>query len=264
MNNPQNNFYYNPSPTGEGREGDWGLGVQGMIFAAGLGTRFKPWTNKHPKALAVVNGKSLLQHNIEYLQQYGITNVVVNVHHFAGQIVDALQKNKGWGSNITISDETDAVLETGGGIKKAEPLFTADTIVVINVDILTDLDLGRLITYHHQHQPLSTLAITSRTTSRYFLFDEQDTLCGWRNTKTGEEKIARQAAAYYQKAFSGIHVISKRLLSLIPRQGKFSIVDTYLELAPTHTIKGFDHSGSRFIDVGKPDSVAQAEQLFAR
>lgn len=239
-------------------------GVEGMIFAAGLGTRFKPWTDKHPKALAVVNGKSLLQHNIEYLQQYGITNVVVNVHHFAGQIVDALQKNKGWGSTVTISDETDAVLETGGGIKKAEPLFTADTIVIINVDILTDLDLGRLISYHQQHRPVSTLAVTNRTTSRYFLFNEQDTLCGWRNTKTGEEKIARQATTYHPKAFSGIHVISKELLSLIQRQGKFSIVDAYLELAPKHIIKGFDHSGSKFIDVGKPDSVAQAEQLFAQ
>jgi N-acetyl-alpha-D-muramate 1-phosphate uridylyltransferase len=244
MNNPPNTYF------------------QGMIFAAGLGTRFKPWTNKHPKALAVVNGKSLLQRNIEYLQQYGITNVVVNVHHFADQIVDALQKNKGWGSNITISDETDMVLETGGGIKKAEPLFITDTIVVINVDILTDLDLGKLIAFHQQHEPLSTLAITNRTTSRYFLFDENNTLCGWRNTKTGEEKIARPAMNYVPKAFSGIHVISKKLLSLIQRQGKFSIVDTYLGLAAAHTIKGFDHSGSRFIDVGKPDSVAQAEQLF--
>jgi NDP-sugar pyrophosphorylase family protein len=236
--------------------------LQGMIFAAGLGTRFKPWTDKHPKALAVVNSKSLLQRNIEYLQQFGITKVVVNVHHFAGQIVDALHQNNGWGSEITISDETDMVLETGGGIKKASPLFTADTIVVINVDILTDLDLGKLIAFHQQHEPISTIAITNRTTSRYFLFDEHDTLCGWRNTKTGEEKIARPAKTYYPKAFSGIHVISKKLLSLIQREGKFSIVDVYLELAANHTIKGFDHSGSRFIDVGKPDSVAQAEKLF--
>jgi len=237
-------------------------GIQGMIFAAGLGTRFKPWTDKHPKALAIVNGKSLLQRNIEYLQQYGITNVVVNVHHFADQITDALEKNKGWGSHITISDETDMVLETGGGLKKAAPLFTSDTIVVINVDILTDLNLGNLIAFHRQHNPASTLAITNRTTSRYFLFDNNNTLCGWRNTKTGEEKIARTASEYIPKAFSGIHVISKKLLSLIQREGKFSIVDTYLELAPSHIIKGYDHSGSRFIDVGKPDSVAQAELLF--
>jgi MurNAc alpha-1-phosphate uridylyltransferase len=237
--------------------------LQGMIFAAGLGTRFKPWTDKHPKALAVINGKSLLQRNIQYLQQYGITNVVVNVHHFAGQIIDALEQNKGWGSHITISDETDMVLETGGGIKKAEPLFTSDTIVVINVDILTDLDLGKVIAYHHQHNPLSTIAITNRITSRYFLFDENNTLCGWRNTKTGEERIAREAKEYIPKAFSGIHVISKKLLPLIQQQGKFSIVDTYLDLAKSHSIKGYDHSGSKFIDVGKPESVAQAESLFS-
>jgi len=235
-----------------------------MILAAGLGTRFKPWTDKHPKALAVVHGKSLLQHNIEYLQQYGITNVVVNVHHFADQIVSAIEKNKGWGSTITISDETDVVLETGGGFKKAAPLFTADTIVVINVDILTDLDLGKFIAFHKQHEPLSTLAISNRSTSRYFLFDEANALCGWRNTKTGEEKIARTNPIYIPKAFSGIHVIDKKLLSLIQREGKFSMVDVYLDLAATHTIKGFDHSGSKFIDVGKPDSVAQAELLFSK
>lgn len=238
--------------------------VEGMIFAAGLGTRFKPWTDKHPKALAVVHGKSLLQRNIEYLQQYGITHVVVNVHHFAGQIVDAIEKNKGWGSTITVSDETDEVLETGGGLKKAAPLFTADTIVIINVDILTDLNLGGLIAYHQQQHPVATLAVTNRTTSRYFLFDETNTLCGWRNTKTGEEKIARTNPTYLPKAFSGIHVISKQLLSLIGREGKFSMVDVYLDLAKTSTIKGFDHSGSRFIDVGKPDSVAQAELLFSK
>lgn len=236
--------------------------LQAMILAAGLGTRFKPWTDHHPKALAVIKGKSLLQRNIEFLQQYGITNVVVNVHHFAGQIIEAIQNNKGWGSTITISDESDVVLETGGGLLKAAPLFTASTIVLINVDILTDLDLGRMIDFHIQHQPLSTLAITNRTTSRYFLFNDQDMLCGWRNTKTGEEKIARQAASYYQKAFSGIHVIDKKLLSVIRQKGKFSMVDVYLDLAAHHTIKGFDHSGTRFIDVGKPESVSQAEALF--
>lgn len=236
--------------------------IQAMIFAAGLGTRFKPWTDHHPKALAVIKGKSLLQRNVEYLKQYGITDVVVNVHHFADQIVEAIEKNKGWGSHITISDETDVVLETGGGLKKAAPFLTANTIVVINVDILTDLDLGRMIDFHHSHQPLSTIAITDRTTARYFLFDEENTLCGWRNTKTGEEKIARKAGQYFQKAFSGIHVLDKKILTTIRQQGKFSMVDAYLDLAATHTIKGFDHSGSRFIDVGKPDSVAAAEALF--
>src|SRR5258708_40244200 len=109
-------------------------GVGGMIFAAGVGSRFKPWTDQHPKALAIINGKSLLQRNIEYLQGFGITDIVINVHHFADQVIAALEENKGWGSNIRISDESAALLETGGGLKKASPLFTCDHIVIINAD----------------------------------------------------------------------------------------------------------------------------------
>jgi N-acetyl-alpha-D-muramate 1-phosphate uridylyltransferase len=236
--------------------------MQGIIFAAGLGTRFKPWTDKHPKALAVINGKSLLQRNIEYLQQYGINEVVVNVHHFSDQLIQTIQQNKGWGSRITISDETDEVLETGGGLKKAAPLFTRSTIVIINADILTDLDLGKMIQYHQQQQALATLAVTGRTTSRYFLFNTNGVLCGWRNIKTGEEKISRLAHPFIPKAFSGIHVIDQRLLPMIKQEGKFSMVDVYLDLAKTQTIQSFDHTGSRFIDVGKPEAVTQAETLF--
>lgn len=236
--------------------------IQAMIFAAGLGTRFKPWTDQHPKALAVVNGKSLLQRNVEYLQLYGIKEVVVNVHHFSGQIVDALKRNNGWGSNIIISDEADEVLETGGGLKKAAPLFSAETIAIINADILTDLDLGKMIEYHCANKSLATLATTGRSTSRYFLFNDKNELCGWRNTKTGEEKISRPAKAYFQKAFSGIHVIEKNLIPLIQQSGKFSMVDVYLGLSPHHQILSFDHSGSKFIDVGKPESVVVAESMF--
>ena len=117
-----------------------------MIFSAGLGTRFKPWTDKHPKALAEINGKPLLQHNIEYLAKYGITDVIVNVHHFADQIIDAVKKNKGWGSNIIISDETEEVLETGGGLLKAKDLFKpGEKFITCNADILTDLSIGKLI-----------------------------------------------------------------------------------------------------------------------
>lgn len=235
-----------------------------MIFAAGLGTRFKPWTDQHPKALAVINGKSLLQRNIEYLQQYDIDDVVVNVHHFADQIIQAVEENNGWGSKISISDESDAVLETGGGLKKAAHFFsnTVTPIVIINVDILTDLDLGAMLQSHRTAQPLATLAVSDRSTSRYFLFDEENALAGWRNVSTGEEKISRPATNYVQKAFSGIHVINPAILPMIRQEGKFSMVDLYLQLAKTQTIRAFDHSGSRFIDVGKPDSVAKAEQLF--
>jgi MurNAc alpha-1-phosphate uridylyltransferase len=242
--------------------------TRAMILAAGLGTRFKPWTDRHPKALAAVNGKSLLQRNIEYLQQYGIRDIVVNVHHFAPQIVEAIAMNKGWGSKITISDETEQVLETGGGLNKARPFLEGAPFVLMNVDILTDMDLSSFIAEHFRRRPLATLAVTTRTTSRYFLFDREDQLCGWRNTLTGEEKIARvnepgTAGALIPKAFSGIHIIDPAIFSLISRKGKFSMVDLYLDLAADHSIRGFDHSQSLLIDVGKPESAERAAQLFA-
>lgn len=237
--------------------------MKAMILAAGLGTRFKPWTDKHPKALAVVNGKSLLQRNIEYLQNHGIRDVIVNVHHFAGQIMQSIDQNKGWGSDIVISDEREEVLETGGGLKKAANHLQDGSFVLINVDILTDLDLGAMIHYQQQLMPLATLAVTNRSTSRYFLFDHFHNLCGWRNNKTGEEKISRTSADNTPRAFSGIHIIDARIFSLMQQRGKFSMVDVYLELAKSEIIKGFDHTGSKFIDVGKPESVAVAESLFS-
>jgi N-acetyl-alpha-D-muramate 1-phosphate uridylyltransferase len=232
-----------------------------MILAAGLGTRFAPWTDRHPKALAPVNGKSLLQRNIEYLQVYGIRDVVVNVHHFAPQIINALVVNDGWGSKITISDESDQVLETGGGLQKARPFLDKGPFVLMNADVLTDMDLGKMIDDHLRHHQLATLAVTDRSTSRYFLFDGNQELCGWRNVKTGQERIAR-AVDGTPKAFSGIHVIDPAIFPLITREGKFSIVDVYLDLAGDRAIRSFDHSQTKFIDVGKPESVAQAEALF--
>jgi len=233
-----------------------------MILAAGLGTRFKPWTDKHPKALAPVNGKSLLQRNIEYLQQYGIREIVVNVHHFADQITEALHAAKGWGSEIFISDETAAVLETGGGLKKACPWLEKAPFVLMNVDILTDMDLGAMIRDHFAHRPLATLAVTNRSTTRYFLFDEADELCGWRNVQTGQERLSRAADPLIQKAFSGIHVIDPAIFGLMRLDGKFSTVDLYLDLAAGQTIRGYDHSDSKLIDVGKPASTEEAERLF--
>src|ERR1051326_2493652 len=142
-------------------------GVGGaMIFCAGLGTRFKPWTDKHPKALAPVNGKSLLQRNVEYLQQRGIKDVIVNIHHFGKQVIDAIKQNNGWGSDIVISDETNELLETGGGLLKAKDLFDRGTrFITCNVDILTDLDLNKLLAFHEEHKPLISFAVTKRKTS---------------------------------------------------------------------------------------------------
>ena len=241
-------------------------GLGGMILAAGLGSRLKPWTDAHPKALAIVNGKTLLQRNIEYLQQHKITEVVVNVHHFADQIVGAIDKNNGWGSRIIISDETEHLLETGGGFLKAAPLFEAcKTIVLMNVDILTDFNLQSAINYHQDKKPLATLATTDRKTSRYFLFDEGNNLCGWKNINTGEERPdgILKSNQTTPKAFSGIHIIEPEIFTLIQQRGKFSMVDVYLDLMDEQTIKSFDHSEARFIDVGKPESILKAEILFA-
>ena len=237
--------------------------MKAMILAAGLGTRFKPWTDEHPKALALVNGKSLLERNIVYLQSFGIKEVMVNVHHFADQVRHAIIANNGWGSNITISDETGEVLETGGGLKKAAGYFDYGSFVLMNVDILTDLDLEAMAFYHEERKPLVTLAVTDRKSSRHFLFDQNNRLSGWRNTKTGEEKISIPASPLTEKAFSGIHIISPEIFPLIHRQGKFSIVDVYLELAALHPILGFDDFGSKLVDVGRVESVEVAEQLFS-
>ncbi|HEX6179606.1 MAG TPA: nucleotidyltransferase family protein [Chitinophagaceae bacterium] len=237
--------------------------MKAMIFSAGLGTRFKPWTEKHPKALAPVNGKPLLQRNIEYLQQFGIREVIVNVHHFPDQIIAAVQQNKGWGSEIIISDESEVVLETGGGLKKAQAYFDNDEpFVTINVDILTSLDLNKLLQFHQQHKPLISFAVTDRKTSRNFLFDDNMRLCGWRNNTTGEERISIEKIGLIPKAYSCVVVFEPKVFPLIQRQGKFSLVDVYLDLAADNLIMGYDHTGDKLVDVGKPESVAVAEKQF--
>ena len=239
--------------------------MKAMIFSAGLGTRFKPWTDDHPKALALVNGKSLLQRNIEYLQQYGIRDVLINVHHFAPQVIEVIKNNDGWGSNITISDESSELLETGGGLLKAKKYLAGnEPFVTLNVDILTDLNLHKLIEFHHQMQPLISFGVTNRKTSRYFLFDEHSRLCGWRNVKTNEERIAIAKPGLIQKAYSCVVVFQPEIFSLITQTGKFSLTETYLDLAKDHLILGYDHSGDKLVDVGRPESVAVAEGLFGQ
>ena len=236
-----------------------------MLFAAGLGTRLKPFTDKHPKALAQVNGKTLLQHNIEYLQQFGIRKVVVNVHHFADQIIKIIEENNGWGSEVLISDESNEVLETGGGLLKAAPFFKEfENIILMNVDILTNLKLDKMMSNHSSSKALVTLAVTKRDTSRYFIFNQQNELCGWMNTKTNEIKGVEYFDETKQKklAFSGIHIIQQKMLSLIKQTGKFSLVDVYLDLMKTQSIKAFDHSDDLLIDVGKPESLSLAATMF--
>ena len=234
-----------------------------MLFAAGLGTRFKPWTDKHPKALAMVNGKTLLQRNIEYLRKYDITDVVVNVHHFPEQIIDTIEKNNAWGSTITISDESDEILETGGGLIKAKHLLFRDTVLTLNVDMLTEINIKHFLVHHQQENALITVAVSERVTSRYLLFNKYNRLIGWRNKNTGEDKIVIQAKDIFEKAYSGMAIFQPEALDLITLRGKFSLIDAYLQLAPQNKIAAYDHTGERLIDVGKPENVKVAEQMFS-
>ena len=243
--------------------------MNALILAAGLGTRLKPFTDMHPKALAVVNGKPVLQRNIEYLQRFGITNVIVNVHHFASQIINAIEANNGWGSSVTISDERDAILETGGGIKKAAWfLQQTEDCVVINADILTDMPLNEMIVEHKMTMSMATLATTERTSSRYLLFNSSNQLSGWRNVKTGEEKIPIPVETahgmFVPKAFSGIQVLNSQIFDLLRFSGKFSMIDAYLDLCGDQRIASYDHSEYKLIDIGTTEKLEQAGQMFAQ
>lgn len=234
-----------------------------MIFAAGLGTRFKPWTDTHPKALAVVSGKSLLQRNIEYLQHYNIHDVVVNVHHFPEQVIESIEKYKGWGSSIIISDERNELLETGGGLLNAAALLKdSNPFITLNADILTDLNLYKLWEYHYEKNALISFGITNRKTSRNFLFDNEHRLCGWENNITGERRFSIDKPVLVPMAYSCVVIFEQDIFNLIPQRGKFSLVDTYLSLASEYPIYGYDHSGDKLVDVGKPESVAAAEKYF--
>lgn len=246
--------------------------MRAMILAAGLGTRLKPFTDHHPKALAMVNGKSLLQRNVEYLLAYGITDIIVNVHHFADQIIYALQSNNGWGATITISDESDEVLETGGGLLRAASYFEGEERwLVMNVDILTDLDLHKMIAADELNAQkaegdlVATLAVTNRNSSRNLIFNQAGTLCGWKNNNTGEEKWSlplRDSNTAVPKAFSGIQIVHASFLQEVQMRGKFSLIDAYLQLAQHYAIHYYDHSDGILLDVGKPESIEKATALF--
>ncbi|MBK7041116.1 MAG: nucleotidyltransferase family protein [Bacteroidetes bacterium] len=237
--------------------------MKAMILAAGLGTRLKPFTDHHPKALALVNGKTLLQINIEYLKANGIKDIIVNVHHFASQIENYLNEHNHFGINISISDERDEVLETGGGLKKAAWFFNdQQAFLVMNVDILTQMNLQKMMQFHAKEKPLATLAVSDRKSSRCFLFNDQQVLCGWKNKNTGETKMSLSSDMLFEKSFSGIHIIDPHIFSWMHQTGKFSIVDVYLSLAKNHVIKSYDHSGELLMDVGKPESILEAEKYF--
>ncbi|MBP3777092.1 MAG: nucleotidyltransferase family protein [Prevotella sp.] len=238
---------------------------QAMIFAAGLGTRLKPLTDTMPKALVPVAGEPLLWHVIMKLKGAGYERIVVNVHHFADQIIDYLHANNGFGLDIRISDEREQLLETGGGIKKALPLFDPESPILIhNVDILSNLDLRQL----PMDAPL--LVVSQRKTKRYLLFDDEMRLQGWTNIETGEVKGPAKDAQHSllntqlkKFAFSGIHVFHPSLAPLLSDwPERFPIMDFYLSACATHLIKGYEATDLRLMDVGKLDTLDQAEQFI--
>ena len=242
--------------------------MNALIFAAGLGTRLRPLTDTMPKAMVPVGGKPLVQWLIEKLKCSGVTSVVINVHHFAQQIVDFIAENQAFGLDIRFSDETDLLLETGGGLKKAAKLFPNEQpILVHNVDILSDMDLGAfyrsvLLT---EGQP-TTLLVSQRQTQRYLLADGQGRLVGWTNIATGQVKSPYpdlDVSVCQKVAFSGIQVFNQQLLPLMDAwEGKFSIIDFYLSVCHKVDIRLRVQPDLRLLDVGKLDSIRQAEHFL--
>ena len=239
---------------------------QAMIFAAGLGTRLKPLTDTKPKALVSVGGEPLLRHVVLRLKEAGFERIVVNVHHFADQIVDYLRANQHFGLDIRISDEREQLLDTGGGIRKASSLFDADSPILIhNVDILSNIDLAAL--YDKAQQTDALLLVSQRKTQRYLLFDEARRLVGWTNIATQEVKSPYprlEVSRYQMLAFSGIHVLHPSMFSQMEGwQAKFGIIDFYLQQCDHSKIMGYEQPHLRLLDVGKLDSLTEAEHFIS-
>lgn len=235
-----------------------------MIFAAGLGVRLRPLTDTKPKALVEINGVTLLELVINRLKKTGVNEIIINVHHFAGQIIDFLDKKQRFNIRIEISHENE-LLDTGGGLQKAGWFFDdGNPFLLHNVDVLTDLDYEALISSHLQSGALVTVAVRRRKTTRYFLFDQSQRLCGWESTDSGEIKMARKADGELQNlSFMGIHVISPKIFDLLTEKAPFSIIDAYLRLAADeHKITACRADRARWIDLGKKEKLAEAERMF--
>lgn len=231
--------------------------MKALLLAAGLGTRLKPLTDNMPKALVVVEGKTLLENALDHLKTAGVTEVIVNVHHFPEMIVDFLERNRNFGFNIAISDESDELLETGGALKKAAWFFNDERpFIVRNADILSDLDLKKMVSYHLEKAAMATLAVRKRETSRYLLFQNDMRLSGWENRTTGEKIITRPTEDNLPFGFSGIQIVSPGIFPLITETGKFSLIQLYLRLSSFTNIYGYPDSDSNWRDAGKlPSSV---------
>jgi NDP-sugar pyrophosphorylase family protein len=243
--------------------------MKAMVFAAGLGTRLRPLTNDRPKALVTVAGRTLLELTLSRLRAFGVNEVILNVHHFADRIVDYLQANHNFGMRIEVSRE-EVLLDTGGGLKKAAWFFleagecAQEPFIVHNVDVLSTVDLARMVRFHTEHNALASLAVQQRESSRYLLFDEHGQLCGRRIGRDAETEWAVPAQQVHSLAFSGIHVVSPRIFANLPEEGAFSIIPAYLRLAAQgEVILAFRSDKSYWRDLGRPENLAEAERDLA-
>ncbi len=245
--------------------------MKAMIFAAGLGTRLRPLTNDRPKALVEIEGRTLLEIVLARLREFGIRDVVVNAHHFADKLVEYLEAHDRFGMRIAVSCE-DALLDTGGGLKKAAPFFLDDAaavkadepILVHNVDVLSTIDLARMARMHSANKALATLAMQERPTSRYLLFDEHGQLCGRRIGDVATAEVVRKSRRVEPLAFSGIHIVSPRLFGKLSEDGAFSIITSYLRLAGAgECIMAFRADDAYWRDLGRPEDLAKAAKDLA-
>ena len=256
--------------------------MKAMIFAAGLGTRLKPLTDTLPKALVPLAGKTLLQWQIEQLKAAGITDIVVNVHHFPDMIINYLKENDNFGCTIQVSDEREMLLETGGGLRKAEALLGSDIqefrssgegILICNVDILSNIDIPTLLQSYNSAE-MGLVVVSKRDTQRYLLFNEENRLCGWTNIATGEVRPASFASSpnsliASQLAFSGMQVLNPRIFDcmddIVEQKGeKFSLIDLYLNIAQKEILRAYIPENYRMMDVGKINQLSEAEAFAAR
>ena len=232
-----------------------------MIFAAGLGTRLRPLTNDRPKAMVLFEGKTLLEHTIEKLKAAGVTHVVVNVHHFADIVIDFL-RSKDFGVEVSISDERDELLDTGGGLRKAAEILGDEPFFIHNVDILSDVDLEDMLKAHLDSGAIATIGIRKTESERYFMQNADALLCGWGNSATGEQIISRRAAVLEKISFTGIHIVSGSLLTYIKPEGAVSIIDAYLKAAKEQAIFCYACDDNKWMDVGTPEALKEAEGVF--
>ncbi len=234
--------------------------MQAMILAAGLGTRLKPITDDTPKALVKINDRTLLEITIRKLIENDFRKIVINVHHFADKIRDFLDSNT-FAADIFISDETDLLLDTGGGIKYAQKFFDDSPVLVHNVDIISNLNLKEFYQYHISDDSIASLCVNKRISSRYLLFNNDNILCGWQDVKKNEKIIIREEENLNQLAFNGIHILNPQIIDLFPKEKVFSVINAYLKIAGIEDIQAFISNDIKWIDVGKIDSLEKAELL---